>query len=115
VGSEMCIRDSFGHFDYAIPVADGRYAVTLYFAETYFGVKNKGRFGVGARLFDVYCNGDALLRNFDILQEAGAENRALKKTFHGLQPNAMGKLVLSFVPVKNYASVRAIEVVDETR
>ena len=105
----------FGHFDYAIPVAEGSYAVTLYFAETYFGAKNPGKVGEGARLFDVYCNGAALLRNFDILQEAGAENRALKKTFHGLQPNAMGKLVLSFVPVKNYASIRAIEVVDESK
>lgn len=104
----------FGHFDYAIPVADGRYAVTLYFAETYFGAKNPGKVGVGARLFDVYCNGAALLRNFDILKEAGGEDLALKKTFHGLQPNAMGKLQLSFVPVKNYATVRAIEVVDES-
>jgi len=105
----------FGHFDYAIPVADGRYAVTLYFAETYFGAKNPGKIGVGARLFDVYCNGAALLRNFDILKEAGGEDLALKKTFHGLQPNAMGKLQISFVPIKNYATVRAIEVVDESQ
>jgi hypothetical protein len=105
----------FGHFDYAIPVADGRYAVTLYFAETYFGTKNSQKVSVGARLFDVYCNGAELLRNFDIFKEAGGENRALKKTFHDLQPNALGKLMLSFVPVRNYASVRAIEVVDESR
>jgi len=107
--------ERYGHFDYAIPVADGRYALTLRFAETYFGPTNPGGGGIGNRLFDVYCNGVALLRNFDIFKEAGGENRALEKTFHGLRPNAMGKLMLSFVPVTNYASVKAIEVVDESR
>jgi malectin (di-glucose binding ER protein) len=105
----------FGHFDYAIPVADGKYAVTLYFAETYFGAGKPGKGGVGSRLFDVECNGVALLRDFDIFKEAGGEDRAVVRTFHGLQPNAQGKLLLSFVPVKNYASVRAIEVTDESR
>ena len=89
--------------------------MTLRFAETYFGPNNPGKGGVGNRLFDVYCNGTALLHTFDIFKEAGGENRALDKTFHGLQPNSMGKLMLSFVPVRNYASVRAIEVVDESR
>lgn len=112
--SGLYASERYGHFDYAIPVADGRYAVTLHFADTYFGAKNPGKVGVGARLFDVYCNGAVLLRNFDIIKEAGGENRPLKKTFHGLQPNALGKLILSFVPVRNYASVRAIEVVDES-
>jgi len=32
----------FGHFDYAIPVPDGRYAVTLYFAETYLALVTRG-------------------------------------------------------------------------
>jgi len=36
------------------------------------------------------------------------------KTFHGLKANAQGKLLLSFVPVKNYASVYAVEVIDES-
>ncbi len=108
-------EERYGHFDYAIPVAEGRYALTLRFAETYFGPNNPGKGGAGSRLFDVYCNGAALLRSFDIYKEAGGENRALVKTFQGLRSNAMGKLRLSFVPVKNYASVRAIEVVDESR
>lgn len=107
--------ERYGHFDYAIPVAEGRYALTLRFAETYFGPTNPGGGGVGSRVFDVYCNGVALLRNFDVFKEAGGENRALERTFHGLQPNAMGKIMLSFVPVTNYASVKAIEVVDESK
>jgi hypothetical protein len=35
--------------------------------------------------------------------------------FRGLQPNAQGKLNIEFVPVVNYATVYAIEVLDEGR
>jgi hypothetical protein len=37
----------------------------------------------------------------------------LEKSFDNLSPNAQGKLVLSFVPAVDYATVRAIEVLDE--
>jgi len=106
-------KERYGNFSYAIPVDSGKYSVTLHFAETYWGLDNPGGGGVGTRVFDVLCNGIALLRNFDIYKEAGG-SRALVKTFHGLEPNAQGKLLLSFVPVRNYASIRAIEVVGES-
>lgn len=107
--------ERYGNFTYAIPVAEGKYKLTLEFAETYFGPHNTGGGGVGSRIFDVYCNGTALLRNFDVYKQAGAENRALEETFSGLRPNAQGKLLLHFVPIVNYASVNAIEVTDESR
>ncbi|HEV2417605.1 MAG TPA: malectin domain-containing carbohydrate-binding protein [Terriglobia bacterium] len=107
--------ERYGSFSYAIPVAEGKYKLTLKFAETFFGPNNAGGGGAGSRIFDVYCNGVALLRNFDVFKQAGAENRALEETFNGLKPNAQGKLVLEFVPVVNYASVNAIEVVDESK
>ena len=108
--------ERYGHFSYAIPVAGQRqYTLTLHFAETYFGPENPGKGGVGSRLFDVHCNGVALLRNFDIIKEAGSANRAVQKTFHGLTPSAAGKLLLTFAPVKNYACVNAIEVDDESK
>lgn len=107
--------ERYGSFTYAIPVAEGKYKLTLKFAETYFGPNNTGGGGVGSRIFDVYCNGVALLRNFDVFKQAGAENRALEETFNDLRPNAQGKLVLEFVPVVNYASVNAIEVDDESK
>jgi hypothetical protein len=112
---DLYTGERFGHFDYAIPVAPGKYGVTLRFAETWFGQPNSGSGGKGSRIFDLYCNGVALLRNFDIFAEAGGASRALDKTFHGLKPNAEGLLVLSFVPIKNYAEVNAIEVVDESQ
>jgi hypothetical protein len=111
---ELYSTERYGNFDYAIPVAPGKYGVTLRFAETYFGETNAGFGGVGSRLFDVYCNGVALLRKFDIYKEAGGADRALEKTFHGLEPNAQGLLDLSFVPTENYAEVNAFEVVDES-
>ncbi|MGH9449244.1 MAG: malectin domain-containing carbohydrate-binding protein [Terriglobia bacterium] len=106
--------ERFGNFNYAIPVAEGKYRVTLRFAETYFGNNNPGGGGAGSRMFDVYCNGAALLRNFDVFRQAGGEDRALEESFTGLRPNAQGKLLLRFVPVVNYASVNAVEVVDES-
>ncbi|HTQ56663.1 MAG TPA: malectin domain-containing carbohydrate-binding protein [Bryobacteraceae bacterium] len=111
---EMFRAERFGHFTYAIPVADGRYTVTLKFAETWFGPGKPGGGGAGSRIFDVFCNGAALLRNFDVFRAAGGPQRAIEKTFHGIVPNAQGKIVLSFVPVMNYACVNAVEVVDET-
>ena len=66
--------------------------------------------GAGSRIFDVYCNGVALLRNFDIFKEAGGSLKALDKTFHNLEPNAEGKLLLTFVPVRDYACLNAVEV-----
>jgi hypothetical protein len=41
--------------------------------------------------------------------------RQVKKIFRHLEPNAQGKLNLHFVPVRNYAMINAIEVVDESR
>jgi len=102
--------ERYGHFTYTIPVAPGRYKINLRFAETWFGPKKPGGGGVGSRLFDVYCNGVALLKNFDIYKEAGCSDLALDRTFSGLQPNAQDKFVISFVPVRNYACVNAIEV-----
>jgi len=95
-------------------VAPGSYTVKLYFAETYWGPENLGGGGAAQRVFDVYCNGVALLRSFDIFKEAGGD-RALIKQFPRQRPNAQGKLNLDFVPVNNYASVFAIEVLDEDR
>jgi hypothetical protein len=104
--------ERYGNFSYAIPVSDGRYRVTLRFAESYWGPNAPGGGGPGTRVFDVFCNGVALLRNFDMLQQA-TPGTQIVKTFSNLRPNAQGKLLLSFIPVKNYASISAIEVVDQ--
>jgi hypothetical protein len=108
--------ERYGNMNYAITVSDGSYRLTLHFSEHWFGVPDYGGAGTGAgsRVFDVYCNGTALLRDFDIFKEAGGSLRPVVKVFHGLKANHQGKLLLSFVPAADYACVNAIEVVDES-
>jgi hypothetical protein len=105
--------ERWGHFTYALPVAEGRYRLTLRFCEGHYGGRNAGVGGVGSRVFDVYSNGVALMRNFDIFKQAGGEGRPLERTFAGLRPNAQGKIILSFVPITGMACVNGIEVVEE--
>jgi hypothetical protein len=107
--------ERWGNFSYALPLADGRYKVTLKFCEGHYGKKNAGIGGVGSRLFDVYSNGVALMRNFDIFKEAGGEGRPIERTFSSIKPNAQGKILLTFVPVKGMACLNGIEVVDDAR
>ena len=108
--------ERFGHFTYQIPVAPGRYTVTLHFTEAYLRHCSCARpMPAHARVFDVYANGTALLRNFDILGKAGGPNKPVAETFRGIEPNAAGLIVMSFVPVRNYACVSAIEVTEEPR
>ena len=104
--------ERYGNFNYALPVDKGSYRLTLYFSEKYWGVEGSKRGGIGSRVFDIFCNGMALARNLDIAEAAGSA-RALVKTYHGLRPNAQGKLIVSFVPDVNYASVDALEVEEE--
>ncbi len=106
--------ERYGHFSYAIPV-DSRdhYTVVLHFAEQFFGKEDTGKGDIGSRVFRVLCNGSTLLDNFDIYREVG-HGRPLVKTFYHLKPSAQGKLNLTFEPISNYATVSAIEVLDES-
>ena len=107
--------ERYGHFTYSIPVdTRDRYTLVLHFAEMYWGPKASGQGGVGSRIFRVFCNGSTLLDNFDIYKEAGSLN-ALTKTFYHMKPSPEGKLNLTFEPTVNFATVSAIEVIDESQ
>jgi hypothetical protein len=107
--------ERYGNFSYAIPVPPGSYTVILHFAETMFTPFAASTIcrGPGCRVFDVACNGQILLHDFDIFQAAGGAFRPISRTFRGLRPSGQGKLLLSFSPSVNYGEVRAIEVLDE--
>lgn len=114
---EFYETERWGHFSYAIPLAPGRYTVTLHFIEHHAAAGNTApAAGSGAasgdHVFNVFCNGKTILANLNILEQAG-ENRPLVRKIKGLEPNAQGKLLLEFVPVTRYATVTAIEVVPE--
>ena len=112
---ELYRGERFGNITYSIPVAPGSYAVTLKFAEAWFGPGKPEGGGVGSRRFDILANSQMLAHNFDIFKEAGGGERPLDRTFRNLHPNAQGKLVISLVPIENYACIDAIQVVDEGR
>ena len=109
---ELFKGQRYGNFTYRFPVPSGKYRLRLLFAEIYFGPRNRGGGGIGGRVFNVYCSGIMLLRNFDIFKEAG-ENRAIEKVFHGITPNAQGRIDVTFEPVAEYAMVQAIELTAE--
>jgi hypothetical protein len=100
--------ERYGRFQYVIPLGAGVFKVRLRFTE------NWGQ-GPGKRIFDVQCNGQTLVKNLDVFQEAGGRYRALDKEFSGLRPDAQGKLTLSFVPSVNNAMVNAVEVIEEVK
>ena len=112
---ELFRGERFGNVRYAIPVPPGRYSVTFYFAEAWFGPDAPAGGGVGSRVFDILINGVALRRGFDVFKEAHGAGRGVTWTAHGLEPDAQGKLDIALMPVRNYASVNAIEVLDESK
>jgi hypothetical protein len=108
----MYAFNRIGRFRYNIPaVPFAKYRVRLYFREPWFGRENGGIGGPGSRVFDVACNGNMLLKDFDILREGGSA--PVVKTFDGIQASADGRIELSFLPVVNYALVNAIELIPE--
>jgi hypothetical protein len=115
---EFYETERWGYFSYAIPVAPGKYTVTLHFIEHHAGPEsvsvpqNSEATSAQERVFNVFCNGKTVVSKLNILDEVG-ENRPLVRKIKGLEPNAQGKLLLEFVPVTRYATVSAIEVVPE--
>jgi len=105
--------ERYGHFHYLIPAVPGKeYKVHLYFSEGWFGGSNGGPGGIGSRVFDVYCNGTTLLKEFDIL--SAQKDGAAVLTFDRVKPTAHGMLDIEFTPVKNYPLINAIEVEPES-
>jgi hypothetical protein len=104
--------ERYGDFEYAIPVPEGKYRVTLYFAETWFGSGQYGKGAAGSRSFDVFINHEPVLRAFDLLAQ-GPPNQLIKRTFEHVTPNQQGKIRVDLVSRTNYATLRGIEVAPE--
>jgi hypothetical protein len=114
---ELYETERWGNFSYAIPVSPGKYSVTLHFAVRHgnwnqpFDPPEQNRAAV-SHLFNVFCNGNEILKNFNLGKEAQATDVVIRK-IKGIEPNAQGKLLLNFVPVEGYATVTGIEVLPE--
>ncbi|XP_039061621.1 probable LRR receptor-like serine/threonine-protein kinase At1g56130 isoform X1 [Hibiscus syriacus] len=67
---------------YGLGLENGPYTVNLFFAETGFTDRTSQSWtSRGSRVFDVYIQGTRLLRDFDILEEAGNVERAITRNF----------------------------------
>jgi len=113
---ELYETERWGNFSYAIPVTPGRYAVVLHFAARHGspGEIAADMAAHGAHIFNVFCNGRTLPLNFDLAREAEKKDAVIRR-FGDIEPNAQGKLVLSFEPVSGYAALSGIEVLPEVR
>ncbi len=114
---ELYETERWGNFSYAIPVSPGSYSLTLLFAARHADWDQPSSPSADdrapvAHVFNLFCNGVALLKNFNLAEEARGTD-VVKRRFTGLEPNAQGKLLLSFVPVDGYATVTGIEVIPE--
>jgi hypothetical protein len=57
----------------------------------------------------------AARRGFDIFKEARGSGRAIVVPLRGVEPDPYGKINISLSPTHNYASLNALEVIDESR
>ena len=104
-----------GDFSYNIPLKAGTYELRLHFAETQYGPENAGGGGEGSRTMTVTANGETLLRDFDVLADAGGERTAEVKVFHDISPASDGQLHLSFSGKSGSAMLSAIEILPGVR
>ena len=95
------LYDSFreGLFSYRVPVPDGKYKITLRFAEPTAAA-------AAERVFDVSVNGRRVLKHFDVFAAAGGKLKAVDETVQAKARD--GTLLVEFQPVKGQAVVSAI-------
>ncbi|MGD0113866.1 MAG: malectin domain-containing carbohydrate-binding protein, partial [Armatimonadota bacterium] len=101
-------------FSYAISVSPGIYTVRLKLAEPKYQ-------WLSSRPMDLEINGQQVLRDFDICQDARGRRRADDRVFRYVVPDAAGNIVLRFTggwdPLQrtDQALAQAIEVLPEIR
>ncbi len=94
----------YGNFTYTLAgfTPGSAHSVKLHFAETYWTA-------AGARLFNVLLNSTTVLSNFDIVQTAGAPNKAVIQSLNATA-DTNGRITLQFQTVKDNAQINAIEI-----
>ncbi|KAB1216419.1 hypothetical protein CJ030_MR4G029197 [Morella rubra] len=65
---------------YAFCLGNGNYTVNLHFAEIMF-TDDKTYSSLGRRIFDVYMQGELVMKDFDIVKEAGGVAKAVIRRF----------------------------------
>ena len=94
-------NERYGNVRYQFTVPNGTHTVTLKFAEIYWSQAAK-------RVFNVAINGTTVLSNFDIFAQAGAEYKALDKSFS--VPVTTGTITIQLTTLVNNAKISAIQI-----
>nr|AMM42776.1 LRR-RLK [Vernicia fordii] len=74
---------------YGLGLKNGKYNIELHFAEIAMDDDFQSWKGLGRRLFDVYIQGERVLKDFNIQKEAGGSKRALIKRFEANVTNTI--------------------------
>ena len=101
---ELYLTERWGMSAYQFTVPNGTYLVRLHFAETYEGISKAGE-----RIFTVKVNGQTVLKDLDVLKEAGGFGKALVKDVPAVAVKD-GKLKIEFVEGVQNPQINAIEV-----
>ncbi|HSX44503.1 MAG TPA: Ig-like domain-containing protein [Candidatus Saccharimonadales bacterium] len=92
-----------GPMSYSVPVADGKYAVRLHFAEISPDCQQSG-----CRVFSVSVNGDTFLNDFDIYDLVGGYAADVEQTIVDV---TNGKVDIDFTPITGDPQIAGIEIV----
>jgi len=98
--------ERFGNFGYKFDLPNGRYNVTLYFAEIYTGTS-----GPNQRIFNVSIEGAQVLTNYDIAADVGFET-AVAKSFPGILVQD-GQLNIDLLTIVGNAKISAIQILPD--
>jgi len=100
----VLLSNRFGTSTYTVPgfTAGSSHTVTLYFSEGYWTA-------AGKRTFNVVINSTTVLTNFDIFATAGAQNKAVQRSFTATA-NASGQIVINFNTVIDNAQINGISI-----
>ena len=112
---ELFRGERYGNVRYVIPVPPGRYGVTLYFAEAWFGPETPAGGGVGkqgVRYSGKRRGAAPRLRRLQRGAWRGSLGDVERPRTGARRP---GQLNIALTPVRNYACVNAVEVLDESK
>ena len=114
VDPELFASGRYGKMDWRIPVAQGKtYTVSILTTEAWMGPDRAGGGGPGSRVFDIFANGIALVRDLDVYTRTKGSGKILVLPFRGIVPDHHNSIRLSFAANVNYPSLNALRIDQE--
>jgi hypothetical protein len=103
-----------GNFQYDIPAQNRAYELRLHFAELSSSAEPGAAHLEATRIFNIALNRQPLRSFFDIVNYAGASQRALVQIVRDVRPDSDGKVHLNFSKVEGQPLVNGIELIPQS-